>query len=85
RLITGTTCGMLVVLIVYLWNGDIFLGMLVGLSILLTLIVATLAGALVPLIMHRLKVDPAVASGPFITTVNDIISLLIYLGMATLF
>jgi magnesium transporter len=84
-LITGTTCGMLVMIIVYLWKGDIFLGMLVGISILLTLIVATLAGALVPLIMHRLKVDPAVASGPFITTVNDIISLLIYLGMATIF
>jgi magnesium transporter len=83
--ITGTTCGMLVMIIVYLWKGDIFLGMLVGISIFLTLIVATLAGALVPLLMHRLKVDPAVASGPFITTVNDIISLLIYLGMATLF
>lgn len=84
-LITGTTCGILVMIIVYLWKGDFFLGLLVGISILCTLIVATLAGALVPLIMHKLKVDPAVASGPFITTINDIISILIYFGMATLF
>jgi magnesium transporter len=84
-LITGATCGILVMLIVYLWQDSFFLGLLVGFSILATLIVATLAGALVPLIMHRFNIDPAVASGPFITTINDIISILIYFGMATAF
>lgn len=62
-----------------------YLGLLIGLSILSTLIVATLAGAVIPLIMHKLKIDPAVASGPFITTINDIISILIYFGLATAF
>ncbi|QGQ44685.1 magnesium transporter [Metabacillus sediminilitoris] len=84
-LITGTICGVVVTLIVFIWQEDIFLGLLVGISILATLTVATIAGAFIPLIMHRLKVDPAVASGPFITTINDIISILIYFGMATLF
>ncbi|MCA0969571.1 magnesium transporter [Halobacillus litoralis] len=84
-LITGVSCGVIITLIVYFWQGNLFLGMLVGLSILLTLIVATLAGSLVPLIMHRFNIDPAVASGPFITTINDIISILIYFGMATAF
>ncbi|PLS15448.1 magnesium transporter [Bacillus sp. M6-12] len=84
-LITGATCGVLITLIVYFWQGDLFLGFLVGLSILATLIVATLAGSLVPLIMHKMNIDPAVASGPFITTINDIISILIYFGMATMF
>lgn len=83
--ITGTICGILVTFIVFFWQGDFYLGILVGISILSTLIVATLAGALVPLIMHRLNIDPAVASGPFITTINDIISIFIYFGMATLF
>lgn len=83
--ITGTTCGFLVMIVVYIWKHDFFLGILVGFSILATLIVATLAGALVPLLMHRLHIDPAVASGPFITTINDIISILIYFGMATMF
>lgn len=84
-LITGISCGIIITLVVYFWQGNIFLGLLVGLSILSTLIVATLAGSLVPLIMHRFNIDPAVASGPFITTINDIISILIYFGMATAF
>ena len=84
-LITGAICGVLVSVVVYLWKGELFLGFLVGFSILASLFVATLGGALVPLVMHRLKIDPAVASGPFITTMNDITSILIYFGLATLF
>jgi len=84
-LITGAVCGILVAAVVYFWKGEFFLGLLVGISIFITLIIATLAGSLVPLLMHRLKVDPAVASGPFITTINDIISILIYFGMAKIF
>lgn len=84
-IINGAVCGILVTGVVYFWKHDFFLGLLVGISILATLTVATIAGAFVPLVMHRLKVDPAVASGPFITTINDIISILIYFGMATLF
>lgn len=84
-LITGATCGVLITLVVYLWHGDLYLGMLVGISILCTLIVATIAGSLIPLFMHKLKIDPAVASGPFITTINDILSILIYFGLATMF
>lgn len=84
-LITGATCGVLITLVVYLWHGDLFLGMLVGISILCTLTVATIAGSLIPLFMHKLKIDPAVASGPFITTINDILSILIYFGLATMF
>lgn len=56
----------------------------VSLSIVVALIASPVAGALVPLFMKTVKVDPAVASGPFITTINDIIALLIYFGMATL-
>ncbi|MEH7887072.1 magnesium transporter [Bacillus sp. JJ1609] len=84
-LITGAICGVLVAFVVYFWQGEFFLGALVGISIFITLIIATLAGSLVPLLMHRLKIDPAVASGPFITTINDIISILIYFGIATAF
>lgn len=84
-LITGAVCGIVITIVIYLWKGNIFLGGLVGISIMATLVVATLAGALIPMIMERFKIDPAVASGPFITTVNDIISILIYFGMATAF
>lgn len=84
-LITGMTCGLVIWGIIYIWQGTLFLGFLVGLSITATLFVATISGALVPLIMNHFKIDPAVASGPFITTINDIISVTIYFGMATAF
>ncbi|WP_026693457.1 magnesium transporter [Peribacillus kribbensis] len=84
-LLIGISCGILVTFVVYFWQNDIFLGLLVGTAIIVTLFVATLAGSLIPLVMHKMKIDPAVASGPFITTINDIISVLIYFGMATLF
>lgn len=83
--ITGSICGIIISLAVYLWYGDFFLGLLVGGSIFATLIFSTLAGSLVPLFMYKMNIDPAVASGPFITTISDIISILIYFGMATLF
>jgi magnesium transporter len=83
-LITGTTCGIVSTIVVFVWQGDFMLGLLVGISIFSTLTIATLAGSLVPLLMHKMKIDPAVASGPFITTINDIISILVYFGLATL-
>ena len=84
-IITGVTCGLSIWLIIFIWQGMFFLGFLVGLSIMITLFVATISGAVVPMLMDRLNIDPAVASGPFITTINDIISITIYFGMATLF
>ncbi|CQR47987.1 Magnesium transporter MgtE [Paraliobacillus sp. PM-2] len=84
-LITGITCGIVITIVVYVWQGSLYLGILVGISIMATLIVATIAGALVPLVMDRFNIDPAVASGPFITTINDIISVMIYFGLATAF
>lgn len=56
----------------------------ISISIAVSLAAATIAGAGIPLIMKIVKVDPAVASGPFITTVNDIISLMIYFGLASI-
>lgn len=84
-LITGSVSGLIIALFIYFWQNNIYLGLLVGMSIMGSLIVATLAGALIPILMYRLKIDPAVASGPFITTINDIISIIIYFGMATAF
>src|SRR5699024_12339056 len=84
-LITGTTCGIVITLVIYIWKGELFLGFLVGISIVATLTIATLSGSVIPIIMDRLKIDPAVVSDPFITTINDIISILIYFGIATVF
>lgn len=84
-LITGLVCGTVVVGLVYFWKGELLIGVLVGTAVASSIFVATLAGSFIPLLIHRMKIDPAVASGPFITTLNDIISILIYLGLATTF
>jgi len=84
-LIMGIVCAIVVVGIVYFWKGEVIIGLLVGGAILCSVFVATLAGSFIPLLMHRLGIDPAVASGPFITTLNDVTSLMIYLGLATTF
>jgi magnesium transporter len=83
--IIGVTCGILITIIAFLWQGDPILGLVVGVSLFFTLIIGTLAGTLIPLLLYRLNIDPAVASGPLITTLNDIFSLLIYFGIASMF
>lgn len=81
----GITCAILIAGIAYFWQGSWVLGLVVGSSLLATLIIGTIAGTIIPLILYKFKVDPAVASGPLITTINDILSLLIYFGIATMF
>jgi len=55
----------------------------VSLSIMLSLAVSTLSGALIPIIINSFKIDPAVASGPFVTMINDILALSVYFTLAT--
>jgi len=84
-IIIGVICGVLISVIALIWQGNMVLGLVVGSSLLITLIIGTLAGTVIPIILYRLKIDPAIASGPLITTLNDIFSLVIYFGIATMF
>ncbi|MEK4228503.1 magnesium transporter [Solibacillus sp. FSL H8-0538] len=84
-LIMGLVSGAVVVGIIFVWMHQLIIGLLVGAAICCSILVATLAGSFIPLLMHKLGIDPAVASGPFITTLNDVTSILIYLGLATTF
>jgi len=82
-LMLGIVCGILAgsisSLIAMLFGHPPQVGLIVGASMALSMIVATLFGSLVPLTLSKLKIDPAVASGPFITTSNDALAVLIYL------
>ncbi|CAH0120984.1 MULTISPECIES: magnesium transporter [unclassified Paenibacillus] len=83
--IIGAVCGILITMIAIVWQGDPVLGLVVGSTLLATLIIGTLAGTLIPLLLYLFKVDPAVASGPLITTLNDVFSLTVYFSIASLF
>ena len=54
----------------------------VGISLLVAIVISSLVGTLVPLLFHKIKIDPAVASGPLITTINDLVAVVTYYGLA---
>ncbi|MFC1629285.1 magnesium transporter [Gemmatimonadota bacterium] len=82
-LVMGLICGLTVGSIAWLWQGAWQLGVVLGLSMLMAILVAATLGAAVPVILDRLRVDPALAAGPFMTMSNDIVGLLIYFGLAS--
>jgi len=83
-LINGISIGLIVAMIALFWKGTPFLGLVVGLATLLNMICAGIAGVLVPMLMHQLKFDPALASPILVTTTTDTLGYLFYLGLATL-
>ena len=84
-LIVGLATGMSVFAIVTFWKHNMILGFAVGVAMTMAIMVANLAGYLIPLLIDKLGFDPAVASGPFITTLSDLTSVLIYFNVAQLF
>ncbi len=84
-LLLGLFCAITLLIVVPLLypEGGIMLAGIVGVSLFITLSLSTMVGATVPLIINKLKIDPAVASGPFITTINDIMGLIIFFSIAT--
>ncbi len=81
-LINGLIIGAIVFLLVWLWLDRIALGGVVALSMLSVVLWATLTGTVVPLVLKRLGQDPAYATGPFVTTTNDVVDLAIYMFFA---
>lgn len=89
-LVNGLALSLVVFIFSYVYGQfigqtEISFSIVIAVSIFLALVIATIAGAFIPLVINSLKIDPAVASGPFITTINDIISLTIYLALASTF
>jgi len=68
----------------FLLNVDINLGITVTVSLISVIVIASLIGTFIPLLLNRFGIDPALATGPFITTSNDICGILIYFSIAKL-
>jgi magnesium transporter len=84
-IIIGVFAAISITIIVELWKHSLALGMVVGISMAAAITVANLAGSLIPILMDKIGVDPAVASGPFISTLSDLTSVLIYFSVAQIF
>jgi magnesium transporter len=83
--LNGIIISILIFSFAYFWLKQPEIGVILALAMVIVIINAAAFGAFVPFVLHRLKYDPAIATGPFITTSNDVIGLFIYLGLATLY
>ncbi len=81
----GAISGAIISVAAFLWQGNPYLGLVVGFSMLATISVAALIGTLVPLVCSMVNIDPAITAGPFVTTIKDVTGLLIYFFIATSF
>lgn len=79
----GAVCGATVGTIGWLWHGSFYIGVVVCMAMIVAITVACSMGALVPMVFNKLHIDPAISSGPFVTTANDITGIIIYLSIAT--
>ncbi|TNE39049.1 MAG: magnesium transporter [Alphaproteobacteria bacterium] len=84
-LVNGAVFAVLVGVIAWLWFGQAKIGGIIAVAMIVNIFVAGIFGMLVPVTLDRLKVDPAIASSVFVTTVTDIVGFVSFLGLATLF
>ena len=84
-LVNGVIWSAVVGLIVVVWFGDFSLGLIIGVAMIINLLIAALAGALIPVVLKRYGIDPAIAGGVILTTVTDVVGFMTFLGLATIF
>jgi magnesium transporter len=83
--LNGLVWALVVGLVAILWFGNYKLGVIIGAAIVINLAFAALCGTLIPLILRRFSIDPALASGVILTTVTDVLGFFAFLGLATVF
>jgi magnesium transporter len=81
---TGTISGLTIALIAYAWKRHLLLALVVGVALLFNMLVAAVVGTLIPVLLKKLRVDPAIASSVIVTTFTDAFGFFSFLGLATL-
>jgi magnesium transporter len=81
-LLNGLILAALLLLFTWLWKGEFSIALAISASLVAVIVVAGLIGTFIPLFLHKRNIDPAIATGPFITTSNDIFGILIYFWIA---
>lgn len=81
--LNGLALGVLIGLVAWVWKGNPWLGVVIGLALALNTVIAVSIGGVVPLVLKRLGQDPAAASGPLLTTITDMAGFFLVLSLAT--
>ncbi|MDO5517582.1 MAG: magnesium transporter [Clostridium sp.] len=84
-LTTGVVIGAVIAVLGFMWERNIVFGIVIGVAMVLNMMVATVTGFIVPVILKKLNVDPALASAVFVTTATDVLGFFFFLGLATMF
>jgi len=84
-ILNGLLLGLAITFFYFLWRNDFMLGLTIGVSLICVIVNSAMFGVIIPSTLNRLKFDPAIATGPFITTINDILGIIIYLSLARLY
>ena len=83
--LNGIIWSLVIGLITYYWFSDLLLSLIIALAIITNLIVAAFSGAFLPLLLSKVRFDPALAGGVILTTISDVIGFVAFLGLAALF
>jgi magnesium transporter len=81
--LNGLVFGLVLAGVAGLWFGVPMLALVIGLAMMFTLVAAAMGGILIPMALERFEIDPALASGPFVTTVTDVVAFFAFLGLAS--
>lgn len=84
-IINGIILGVLIGIVAWVWKDNVYLGLVIGLALSMNTLIAVSIGGTVPLILKYFSIDPAVASGPLLTTVTDMAGFFLVLSLASLF
>ena len=82
-ILNGIVFSLIIAAIAYVWYGNAGLGLVMGIAIIINLVAGALAGALIPVILKRMSIDPALAGGVVLTTVTDVIGIFAFIGLAS--
>jgi len=83
-LVNGVSVGLIITLIALLWKGSVMLGVIAGIAASVNILSTAITGVAIPLLTHKFKADPALASPIIVTALTDALGYLIYLGLASL-
>ncbi len=83
--VNGVIWALVIGIVAYFWFTDMMLGVVICLAILFNIVAAAVAGVFVPVILDKLKIDPALSGSVILTTVTDIVGFVAFLGLGTLF
>ncbi|MCW9047826.1 MAG: magnesium transporter [Gammaproteobacteria bacterium] len=84
-LLNGLIWAIIVAVVTFIWFQEVAIALIIGAAMMLNLVAAALSGVLIPVILNRLGIDPALSGAVVLTTVTDIVGFLSFLGLATLF